>query len=73
MRIRRVGTPVSLPYVSICLITSMPSATWPNITFLPFNHGHGKRVIKNCDVFVFNPWKKTDSTKDNLKYNINLD
>ncbi len=65
IRIRRVGIPVSLPYVSICLITSIPSTTWPNTTFLPFNHGHGRIVTKNCDVFVFGPSERENYIENN--------
>jgi hypothetical protein len=52
---------LSIGTFDICFTISIPSITCPNTTCLPSKCGHGFRVIKNCDEFVFLPQLAIDN------------
>ena len=47
--------PVSVPYRSMVLTTSMPLVTYPNTTCLPSSQGASTVVRKNCEPLVAGP------------------
>ena len=60
------GYPYYDPNCSIYLTIFCPSKTFPKTVCFPSNHGHGTKVIKNYDPFVFGPALAMDNKNGSL-------